>query len=346
MAKGRLTAFCYACCPFLLELLSPREIFALGITFLIAAAALLFGLSGRQRTQEWDQEELMRWSAERWEEARCFVQEVGIEYTGDCNLRVDEEELPFDYGAWPPVKKSSAEAPQYNYTECPEAHQSCSAGDSGAPELAFLSANTPKQGINMPRYNLVACRNSFLPWAALHVDMGGRSAEAETETHRNVSCGYKMGFTSPEESIPLAQRVLHGFGDTSNAGISCWVLDLESKGCRAVALQAPEQWPIHNGARHLQGNFFLAGLGVCLVAVAACGVECCCSEPDVEEIEKVSDIAEEEEVPQSLSARIRRVQQRWNLFQVNLIQHYEPLSSAREMPSARTGRVGSGSGRA
>eukprot|EP00913_Durusdinium_trenchii_P007077 g6658.t1 len=51
----------------------------------------------------------MRWSAERWEEARCFVQEVGIEYTGDCNLRVDEEELPFDYGAWPPVKKSSAE---------------------------------------------------------------------------------------------------------------------------------------------------------------------------------------------------------------------------------------------
>ncbi|CAK9065411.1 unnamed protein product [Durusdinium trenchii] len=218
MAKGRLTAFCYACCPFLLELLSPREIFALGITFLIAAAALLFGLSGRQRTQEWDQEELMRWSAERWEEARCFVQEVGIEYTGDCNLRVDEEELPFDYGAWPPVKKSSAEAPQYNYTECPEAHQSCSAGDSGAPELAFLSANTPKQGINMPRYNLVACRNSFLPWAALHVDMGGRSAEAETETHRNVSCGYKMGFTSPEESIPLAQRVLHGFGDTSNAG--------------------------------------------------------------------------------------------------------------------------------
>ena len=28
--------------------------------------------------------------------------QVGIDYTGDCNLRVGEKE-PFDYGKWPPA---------------------------------------------------------------------------------------------------------------------------------------------------------------------------------------------------------------------------------------------------
>lgn len=31
----------------------------------------------------------------------CSCQ-VGIEYTGDCNLHL-EEGVPFDYGKWPPV---------------------------------------------------------------------------------------------------------------------------------------------------------------------------------------------------------------------------------------------------
>eukprot|EP00435_Cladocopium_sp_Y103_P011731 s1445_g3.t1 len=122
MAGGALTALCYTCCPFLSELLSPREVLALSVTVLLTIAALLFGLASGQNSQV----ELTRWSKEDWRESSCLVRQVGIAYTGDCNLHMDEG-VAFDYGKWPPVKKSSAEAPEYDYAECPEA-LTCSLG--------------------------------------------------------------------------------------------------------------------------------------------------------------------------------------------------------------------------
>ena len=76
------------------------------------------------------QEELLTWSQEPWQKARCSVDQagtcpksvslkaeegslpaqqlckVGIAYSGDCNLPRDEEEA-YDYGAWPPATQQN-----------------------------------------------------------------------------------------------------------------------------------------------------------------------------------------------------------------------------------------------
>ena len=323
---GVLTVCCYTCCPFLGELLSPREVIALGLTILLALAALLLGLAGGQEAEV----ALLRWSNEDWRDAECWVQQVGIDYTGDCNLREkDEEGEPFNYGLWPPVKKSSAEAPQYDYSKCPKAHMSCSA-DAKSPELVL--APKSNQGINMPRYNLVACHNSFVPWAMVEVSSNSSNSTVQTES---TFCGFQLGFRFQEESLLASQQIVKHLSDEGH--VSCWVLDRQD--CHAVALQAPKEWPI-NDSRSFKTGLFVSGLGVSLLAVVVFLLECCCT-PEPEDA-KETDQELPEELPLSISARIRRVQQRWSIFQATLLQQYEPLS-ARDVNgsgSARMGRLG------
>ncbi|CAJ1448452.1 unnamed protein product [Effrenium voratum] len=128
-----------------------------GMVLMLGAAALLFGVAGRQQTQE----ALVGWSQQHWREAKCLVHEAGIEYTGDCNVHLEDA----DYGAWPPVKKSFAVAPGYKYQRCPEVFRS---SRTHCSELKPETAQA--DGINMPRYNLIVCHHSFLPWALVQVE--------------------------------------------------------------------------------------------------------------------------------------------------------------------------------
>ncbi|CAJ1399786.1 unnamed protein product [Effrenium voratum] len=177
---GRCASLCSGC-PVLSELLSPREIFTLCMVLMLGAAALLFGVAGRQQTQE----ALVGWSQQHWREAKCLVHEAGIEYTGDCNVHLEDA----DYGAWPPVKKSFAVAPGYKYQRCPEVFRS---SRTHCSELKPETAQA--DGINMPRYNLIVCHHSFLPWALVQVE--GLSPSEQDQHGRNASCGYQMGLAS------------------------------------------------------------------------------------------------------------------------------------------------------
>lgn len=319
MAGGALTALCYACCPFLSELLSPREALALSVTLFLAIAALLFGLAG-QNTEG----ELTRWSLEDWQKSTCWVEQVGIEYSGDCNLHMDEG-VPFDYGKWPPVKKSNAEAPDYDYAECPEA-PTCSAESAAVPELAVLAAPKPRQGINMPRYNLVACQNSFLPWASVEVVVRGNHASHGAT--RFKSCGFRLGYRFHEDSLDESQLFLSNLSVGGN--MSCWSLHVQD--CRAVALEAPERWPCGDrNARTLKSKLLIAGFAVSFFSLVILLLECCTlaekeadPDPDTQDFPEVS----------TYSARVRRLRERWNVFQASLLQQYEPLS-ARDVASAR-----------
>ncbi|CAJ1358806.1 unnamed protein product [Effrenium voratum] len=185
---GRCASLCSGC-PVLSELLSPREIFTLCMVLMLGAAALLFGVAGRQQTQE----ALVGWSQQHWREAKCLVQEAGIEYTGDCNVHLEDA----DYGAWPPVKKSFAVAPGYKYQRCPEVFRS---SRTHCSELKPETAQA--DGINMPRYNLIVCHHSFLPWALVQVE--GLSP-SEQDQHGNASCGYQMG-------LAFGSRICQQFG--------------------------------------------------------------------------------------------------------------------------------------
>lgn len=315
MAGGALTALCYACCPFLSEVLSPREALALSVTVLLAIAALLFRLASGQNIQV----ELTRWSKEDWRESTCLVTQVGIEYTGDCNLHMDDR-LPFDYGKWPPVKKSNAEAPDYDYAECPKA-LTCSAESPAVPELAVLTA-PPRQGINMPRYNLVACHNSFLPWASVEVVPGSHTSHGAAGFKSCSSCGFRLGYRFHEESLDESQLFLSNLSVGGN--VSCWSLHLQE--CRAVALEAPEMWRKRH-ARSFKTKLLITGFAVSFFSLVILLLECC-TEKDAEKD------ADQEPFPVSISARVRRVRERWNVFQASLIQQYEPLS-ARDVASAR-----------
>ncbi|CAE7511179.1 unnamed protein product [Symbiodinium pilosum] len=193
----------------------------------------------------------------------------------------------------------------------------------------------------MPRYNLVVCRNSFLPWAMVHVHTDGLQANGT----KKVYCGYKAGLPlwSHTETLPAAQRFLEDFAPRQGSS-SCWVLEMQGTGCHSVALQRPSRWGAeaardHKVARFYRASFTTAGFAVALLASALCVAECCAIRLGVEKPGADDASALEEELPmETLSERVRRVQQRWGIFRAFLVQEYEPLSSARDVVD-RTGRL-------
>jgi len=238
MVRGcRLATALSYCCPCLQELLSPRDVSVIGLAILVLGAALLFSIASRLRGQE----ELLNWSKEPWQEADCFIHQVGIMYTGDCNVPQEaEDEEPYDYGAWPPVKKSSREAPVAHYTRCPEdavvsAKQEQRCPQAQSPKTIAMTPSKDPEGPVMPRYNLVVCRNSFLPWALVEIQT---PSSLPVNTTMDGFCSYKAGLPqwSGTQSLPIARRYLDDL--TKRRGASrCWVLAQST--CLAVGLHRP-----------------------------------------------------------------------------------------------------------
>ncbi|CAE7289404.1 unnamed protein product [Symbiodinium microadriaticum] len=328
----RLATVLTYCCPCLPELLSPRDVSIIGLAVLVMSAALLLGIASRQRGEE----ALLAWSQEPWQKARCSVHQVGIAYSGDCNLPRDEEEA-YDYGAWPPVKKSSIEAPRHHYTKCPQAGWTCAA-EGKAPEAENASTvSRDTLGPIMPRYNLVVCRNSFLPWAMVRI----QTESLQTNVSQQVFCGYQAGLPqwSHTETLATAQKFLDSFPPREGS-CTCWVLALHGSGCHAVSLQRPSLWGSRaarqgTAARLSRTRLLVAGFLVALLAGALCLAECCAvMTPDAPTTEDAVSV-EEELPPETLSERVRRVQQQWSLFRASLVREYEPLGSAREVVDNR-----------
>eukprot|EP00435_Cladocopium_sp_Y103_P019590 s632_g4.t1 len=116
-----------------------------------------------------------------------------------------------------------------------------------------------------------------------------------------------------------------------HSNMSCWSLDLQE--CHAVALEAPDRWPIKNSdARSFKMKLLITGFSVSFLSVVILLLESC-----TRDAEKEADQAEtqRETFPVSLSARVQRVRERWNVFQASLLQQYEPLSARDVAGSAR-----------